>query len=95
MLSEDLLAILVCPTCKTKVNLIADKWLACQNPQCRRKYPIQDGIPVMLEAEARRLTEAWREDYNRLRPHSALGNRTPIEFARNSAGHAPLNSLVR
>ncbi len=25
----------------------------------------------------------------------ALSNRTPSEFARNSAGHAPLNSLVR
>ena len=45
--------------------------------------------------EARRLTEAWRDDYNRVRPHGALGHRTPIEFARNSAGHAPLNSLVR
>jgi putative transposase len=45
--------------------------------------------------EARRLTEAWREDYNRLRPHSALGNRTPIEFARFSAGHAPAENLVR
>lgn len=51
MPSEDLLAILVCPACKTKVHLIADKWLACQNPQCRRKYPIQDGIPVMLIEE--------------------------------------------
>src|SRR5690349_12983003 len=45
--------------------------------------------------EARRLTGAWREDYNRHRPHSALGDRTPIEFARDSAGHAPLNPLVR
>ena len=45
--------------------------------------------------EARRLTKAGREDYNRVRPHGALGHRTPIEFARNSAGHAPLNSLVR
>ena len=45
--------------------------------------------------EARRLTKAWREDYNRVRPHGALGHRTPLEFARNSAGHAPLNSLVR
>ena len=45
--------------------------------------------------KARRLTGAWREDYNRHRPHSALGDRTPIEFARDSAGHAPLNPLVR
>ena len=31
--------------------------------------------------EARRIVEAWRCDYNQQRPHSALGNRTPQEFA--------------
>ena len=40
--------------------------------------------------EVRRLTEAWREDYNRHRPHSALENRTPIEFANFSQGACPL-----
>ena len=40
--------------------------------------------------EARRLTESWREDYNRRRPHSALGNRTPSEFAIFSEGACPL-----
>ncbi len=32
-------------------------------------------------AEARETLEAWQEDYNRYRPHSALGNMTPREFA--------------
>ena len=31
--------------------------------------------------EARETIEAWRRDYNEVRPHSALGNRTPQEFA--------------
>ena len=31
-------------------------------------------------ADARRIIEAWREDYNRARPHSALGYRAPEEF---------------
>lgn len=31
--------------------------------------------------EARHIIEAWRIDYNRIRPHSALGNLTPEEFA--------------
>jgi putative transposase len=31
--------------------------------------------------EARRRTEAWRVDYNDVRPHSAIGYRTPKEFA--------------
>ena len=28
-------------------------------------------------AEARAVLTAWRDDYNRVRPHSALANRTP------------------
>jgi hypothetical protein len=31
-------------------------------------------------AEARAVLAAWRHDYNRVRPHSALANRTPEEF---------------
>ncbi len=33
-------------------------------------------------ADARRLVEAWRHDYNQERPHSALGYQTPAAFAR-------------
>jgi putative transposase len=32
-------------------------------------------------AEARRAAGIWRYDYNEIRPHSTLGNRTPKEFA--------------
>jgi len=32
-------------------------------------------------AEARVLIEAWRREYNCVRPHSSLGNLTPVEFA--------------
>ena len=32
-------------------------------------------------AEARAVIEAWRQDYNHLRPHSSLGALTPVEFA--------------
>jgi len=51
MLNEELMAILVCPKCKTRVKLVHERWLVCQNPECRRKYPIQDDIPVMLIEE--------------------------------------------
>jgi putative transposase len=33
-------------------------------------------------ADARHTVEAWRQDYNRVRPHSALGYRPPVEFRR-------------
>lgn len=32
-------------------------------------------------SDAREKLRAWREDYNHERPHSALGNLTPVEFA--------------
>lgn len=57
MLSEEILAILACPACKTRVELVRDKWLVCQNPDCRRKYPIVDGIPQMLIEEGDKYVE--------------------------------------
>ena len=35
-------------------------------------------------AKAREKITAWKEDYNRHRPHSSLGNLTPLEFALKS-----------
>lgn len=35
-------------------------------------------------ANARQIVEAWRQDYNRERPHSALGYQTPAEFAQQA-----------
>ena len=35
--------------------------------------------------EARRIIEAWRVDYNTVRPHSSLGYRTPEEYAAEVA----------
>ena len=39
--------------------------------------------------DAKRTIEAWRQDYNAKRPHSALGYQTPEEFASSHQGHAP------
>jgi putative transposase len=30
--------------------------------------------------DARRKREAWRRDYNEERPHSAIGNKVPVEL---------------
>jgi putative transposase len=40
-------------------------------------------------AEARHLIEAWRQDYNQLRPHSSLGALAPAEYASRQAGGPP------
>ena len=39
---------------------------------------------------ARHIVETWRDDYNAVRPHSALGNRTPREFARHGGRTTPV-----
>jgi transposase InsO family protein len=37
-------------------------------------------------AEARHVVEAWRVQYNQLRPHSSVNNLTPAEFASKTLG---------
>ena len=51
MIDEELLKILACPACKTEVKLEGER-IICQNPRCGLRYPIRDGIPVMLIDEA-------------------------------------------
>ena len=40
-------------------------------------------------AAARKLTAAWKDDYNHHRPHSSLGYLTPAEFAARCPASAP------
>ena len=49
VIAAELLEILVCPACHAKVELNEDR-LLCQG--CGRKYPIEDGIPIMLIDQA-------------------------------------------
>ncbi len=51
MIDKELLAILACPACKADV-ILKDEKIVCTNPECGLKYPIKDGIPVMLIDEA-------------------------------------------
>jgi uncharacterized protein YbaR (Trm112 family) len=47
----ELLEILACPHCKTKVDLVKNG-SALKCGQCKRVFPIKDDIPVMLLDEA-------------------------------------------
>ena len=49
MIDEELLKILACPACKSDVKLENNKIICTK---CNKKYPIKDGIPVMLIDEA-------------------------------------------
>jgi len=55
MVDERLLEILVCPECKKDIRL-EDDWLICDD--CRLKYPVRDGIPIMLTDEAEPLEDS-------------------------------------
>jgi len=57
-MDKKLLAILVCPLCKGKL-LLKKKELICKFD--RLAYPLRDGIPVMLEQEARELSLEEKE----------------------------------
>jgi uncharacterized protein len=55
MIDKKLLDILACPLCKSRlIYNKANQELICRAD--RLAFPIQDGIPVMLEDEARVLT---------------------------------------
>ena len=60
MLDQRLLDILVCPVSKAPLEYDREK----QELVCKASglaYPVRDGIPVMLESEARQLTLEERE----------------------------------
>lgn len=60
---KNLLDILVCPLCKGQLNYQkAQQELICRFD--RLAYPIREGIPVMLEAEAREIS---LEEYEKLK----------------------------
>ena len=57
-LDHRLIALLVCPVCKGPLQLARDDQQRPVELQCnadRLGFPIRDGIPVMIESEARTL----------------------------------------
>ncbi len=61
MISKDLLDILCCP--ETKAELVLDgETLVSTDKKTRRRYRIEDDIPVMLVDESEQLSmEEWTE----------------------------------
>jgi uncharacterized protein len=70
---QELLEILRCTHCVSgptrrpgadpgRLLLVRDTWLVCQEPDCGRKYPIVDDIPVMLIPEGDKWISTSVED---------------------------------
>jgi uncharacterized protein YbaR (Trm112 family) len=73
MVSSELLEILRCPACVSgagrregpdpgQLELVREVWLVCKEPDCGRKYPIRDDVPVMLIEEGDKYREVPVQD---------------------------------
>lgn len=68
-LTRDFGVTLVCPSCRVEVVGVNDAYI-CRSGECRRSYPVVDGIPKFLVDDARVLApEEWRA----LVPHGSNG----------------------
>ncbi|HUT74461.1 MAG TPA: Trm112 family protein [Armatimonadota bacterium] len=56
-MDAELLEILACPECKASVEQEPER-LVCT--ACGRRYPIRDGIPIMLVEEAEPPASGWK-----------------------------------
>ncbi len=61
-IDKGLLDILVCPESKAPLVLVGD-WLYSTDRKTRRRYPIRDGIPIMLIDESETLST---EEFERI-----------------------------
>jgi putative transposase len=66
---------------KPQQNAFAESFIGRLRDEC-----LNETLFSSLD-EARAVLAAWREDYNRVRPHSSLANQTPEEFRHQ---HHPL-----
>lgn len=59
-IGDDLLAIMECPVAHAPLVQAGD-WLYSTDVETRRKYPIRDGIPIMLVEESQVATPEEHE----------------------------------
>ena len=75
-LDPELLSILACPESKAPLTPLGD-WLYSTDPATRRRYPVRDGIPIMLIEESEVVAE---DEFQRImaehRPDDALSRET-------------------
>ena len=56
-MDPELLEILACPECKASLEQEQER-LVCT--MCGRRYPVRDGIPIMLVEEAEPPAPGWK-----------------------------------
>ena len=68
--------------CKSTDNAFIESFNGKLRAECLNTYWF------MSFNDARRKCEAWGRDYNEERPHSAIGNKAPVEFINRSGQSA-------
>ena len=70
-----------CPACAAqnggRFDRVAETWLLCLEPGSGRKYPVRDGLPIMLLDEGERWVDVKPKDL----PLSALEDRPTVPDA--------------
>ena len=61
-IAPEFLKILACPVARVPLVQVGD-WLYATDPETRRRYPIRDGLPILLVDESEVVTP---EDYERV-----------------------------
>lgn len=56
-IDPELLKIMVCPESHARLIQVGD-WLYSTDPATRRRYPVRDGLPIMLIEESEVVDEA-------------------------------------
>ena len=74
---------------KPQQNAFAESFIGRLRDEC-----LNETLFTSLD-HARATLAAWRDDYNTSRPHSALGNRPPAVFARESASDQQWGEALR
>jgi putative transposase len=74
---------------KPQQNAFAESVIGRLRDEC-----LNDTLFASL-AQARTVLDAWRADYNGVRPHSALANQTPEEFRTQHIPLRPAPAMVK
>jgi putative transposase len=71
-------------------NAYAESFNAAVPLECLGRHWFLD-----LDDAAREKIEEWQTEYNEVRPHSAIGDRTPMSLIHRSQQHAAPEILTR
>ena len=61
------------------LQILENRCLDCHDAETRKGGQLGSSIGVWDASEAQIIVEDWRREYNRYRPHSSPGYRTPAE----------------